>query len=181
MSRRTHVPGGRGTEDKAHEHSATAPDYLGLLHAIGDLVRCFPWRSRSPASATCTTRDGSADSSRSACSTSSPRRSRWPNASATARKKPPLSAGSTRPGWISCWLNKTSCASKTTDGQLPPESAERTTVPLLRFPCPPMWPGTSHCLPSETFVHADRAPVADVDQELGPGEAVCGQLGAQQF
>jgi yiaA/B two helix domain len=42
MSSRTHVPGGCGAEDEAHEHSATAPDYHGLLHAVGDLLRCLP-------------------------------------------------------------------------------------------------------------------------------------------
>ena len=31
-------------------------------------------------------------------------------------------------------------------------------------PCPPMRLGTSLCLPAETFVHANWAPVADVDQ-----------------
>ena len=43
-------------------------------------------------------------------------------------------------------------------------SAERAPVPLLRFACPPMRLGASFCLPAETFVDANGAPVADVDQ-----------------
>jgi hypothetical protein len=59
----------------------------------------------------CMTRDGFAPFSRSACSTSLPRRLRWPRSSVTVRKKPSSSAGSTRPGWTSCWPNKTSSGS----------------------------------------------------------------------
>jgi hypothetical protein len=37
-----------------------------------------------------------------------------------ATRKPPSSAASTRPGWTSCWRNKTSSESRTTDSRLQP-------------------------------------------------------------
>ena len=115
---RTHVPGGRAPQDRAHERSATVPGDHGLLRqsvisfavslavtiiGIGYLhdLRWIRVPRARPAHVV----------------TSSFTLARCIR---DRRKRPPSLAGSTRPGWTSCWLSKTSSASRTADSWLQP-------------------------------------------------------------
>jgi hypothetical protein len=53
-------------------------------------------------------------------------------------------------------------------------SREHEAIPLLRIPCPRVWPGTSLGLPAELLVKASGSPVAGIDQKLCIDEAVRG-------